>query len=558
MNRREFLFPSKQGRSASPINEPLQTQSNDLTPYAGPWDDAHLHHLLRRSMFGVPPAQFQAAKALGSMSAVVAKLLECADLSKVPLPAQPAPYITDFYIPNRQKDSQATITNTGRQDNTRTQELVNWWFDLICKENLSIREKMTLFWTNHFVTGSTIVNSTAYMYTYLQTCRANALGNFKTFAQTISTDPAMLVYLNGNQNYVTGTGKNQKSFINENFAREVMELFTLGLNDPKTGLPNYTETDIQNSARALTGWRPTQAAPFIGVLNDGTNGTLSLHDTGSKTFLGQTGNWGLPDIINIIFEQGTPAGYTPAYFICSELYANFVYYVPNPTVVDAMATLMLANNFDIASVMSALLMSDHFYDASVIGAQLKSPAEYMGSLVREFGLTYPAWDATDPQPPAGIDTTTTLTTYKDTNPSISIMTTVMMANALGQALLNPPNVKGWPGAHNWISTGTFQNRENYTIGILNNSYTNAKQGWALGFNPDTYANQIANAGGISAELLSQALEDTSLGFTLGPLESGDLDKDIQGVYKNPNYQYNTGGVKAFALYLAGLPEFQLL
>ena len=104
----------------------------------------------------------------------------------------------------------------------------------------------------------------------------------------------------------------------------------------------------------------------------------------------------LTDIINTIFDQGTPKGYSAAYFICQKLYANFVYYVPNPTVVDAMATVMLQDNFEVAPVMKALLSSAHFYDVNVIGAQLKSPAEYMGSLVREFALTYPSFNTADP------------------------------------------------------------------------------------------------------------------------------------------------------------------
>lgn len=503
-------------------------------------------------MFGVPPAQFQAAKALGGMPAVVAKLLECSDTTKVPLPAQPSPYMTfadTFYVKG---DTQVTSSNKARLDTMRSQELVNWWFDLMMKENLSLREKMTLFWTNHFVTGTQTVNRNGYMYTYLQTCRANALGNFKSFTRAIATDPAMLVYLNGNQNYKIGNS----SYINENFAREVMELFTLGINDPKTGLPNYTETDIQNSARALTGWQPTVTPPFVGVLWDGTNGTKNYHDSGTKTFLGQTGNFGLTEIIDIIFSQGTPAGYTAAYFLCSKLYANFVYYVPNPQVVDAMATLMVANSFEIAPVMQALLMSDHFYDVSVIGAQLKSPVEYVGSLVREFGLTYPAWDGTDP-----VGKTPDVNgniQYTDMNPTLTLITSSILSSSQGQQLLNPPNVKGWPGGHNWISTGTFQGRENQTNQILNNGYINAKQNWNLSFSPDIYANQIPNAQSLSSSALSQALEDTSLAFTLGPVESGDLKKDISKTYPDPNYKYNAADVKGFAMYLASLPEFQLI
>ncbi len=538
--------------------EPLQTESADLSPYTGAWGDTQLRHLLRRAMFGVPQSQFDAAKALGSMNAVVSKLLEAQDVNKVPLPPPPASWVNGLPTDPKVSDPGGAV-NLNRLYNTRIVEIGNWWFDLMVQENLSIREKMTLLWTNHFVTGSLTVQHPGYMYTYLQTCRQYALGNFKNFAYAISIDPAMLIYLNGNQNYIVGT----KSYANENYARELMELFTLGILDPKTGLPNYTETDIQNSARALTGWKPTVKAPFIGWLQNGVNtnpdtGTVpqNEHDTGTKTFLGQTGNWGLQDILNIIFQQGTPPGYTSAYFVCQKLYEEFVYYIPNPSVVDAMAQLMLANNFEIAPVMQALLTSAHFYDPNVIGAQLKSPAMYAGSLVREFGLTYPAFDPTDP-PIKSTDPNTHYNTYTDTNPTLTLITQVIMANAGGQQLLNPPNVKGWPGGHNWISTGTFQARESESYIALNNGYVNTKSNINLAFNADMYARQIQNAAGLSSQALSQALEDLSLAFTLGPLEAGDLQKDISATYPDPNYKYDPTDVKGFAVYLTSLPEFQL-
>jgi len=553
--------------AGSASGKPLETESNDLTPYSGPWGDTQLRHLLRRSMFGVPPAQFATAKALGGMNAVVDKLLAASDTTKVPLPPEPNAYMHDYLIPSR--TDQTVNMNHQRLDSMREQQLINWWFDLMVQEDLSIREKMTLFWTNHFVTGYQAVQATGFMYTYLNTCRANALGNFKTFAQTIAQDPAMIVYLNSNQNYVIG----KTSHINENFARELMELFTLGILDPHSGTthynqPNYTEADIQNSARALTGWQPsiyymsgsvtTPTAPFIGVLWDGTGNTKAWHDTGTKTFLSQTGNFGLSDIINIIFEQGTPAGYTPAFFICQELYQNFVYNTLNLSadqlsVIDAMARLMVQNNFDITPVMRALLSSAHFYDVNVIGAQLKSPAEYMGSLVREFALTYPAFETSDPLK-TGVDGTG-VDIYADPNPTLSLITSGIMGASQGQQLLDPPNVKGWPGGHNWVSTGTFQQRENYSYAIIAPAVTIKNY---PGFSPDLYAGQIPNDTTLTDTALSQALEDTSLAFTLGPIEGGAAKAAISALYQDPNYKYDPADIRTFAQYLTGLPEFQLL
>ncbi|HET6401548.1 MAG TPA: DUF1800 family protein [Candidatus Kapabacteria bacterium] len=538
----------------------LRTLSADLSPYTGAWGDTQLRHLLRRAMFGVPESQFVAAQALGSMDAVVTQLLACQNLTNDPLPSLLSPTVT---WPNNFPTNYPAGSNNALNQATlmayEVIETVNWWFDQMMQENLSIRQKMTLMWTNHFVTGSATVNIPAYVYTYLITCMKNALGNFKNFASAISIDPAMLLYLNGNQNYVINEKNGTiKPYINENYARELMELFTLGINFPGTSTPNYTQDDVENNARALTGWRPTITAPFVGQFNS------ALHDSTNKTFLGQTGKWALSDVIDIIFQQptasyppgapsGFPQGYTAAYWACQTIYKTFVYYNPNitdpnGTVRDAMARLMLSppnpyKPFDIAPVLQAMLTSAHFYDPSVIGAQIKSPAEFAGSLVREFGLTYPTFVPTDPsvkgQNSQGLDE------YTDTNPALSYLTNAIMNNSQGQQLLNPPNVAGWPGGENWLSAGSFQGRQNFSNAILNKKTP-------LTFNENTYADQIANAGTLAEGVLFSDLENVSLEFTLGPIESGALAPD-------PSKTDDVIGtqVPSFAPAMAQLPEFQL-
>ena len=525
-------------RGHLPTGQPIGTLSDTLAPYTGTWGDVQIYHLLRRTMFGVPESQFQDAKALGSMNAVVAALLACQDTSKVPLPAKFATWLDDF--PSF-TGSTTDMLNVATLEAYKLAELENWWFDQMMQENLSIRQKMTLLWTNHFVTGSQTVFIASYVYTYLMTCMTNALGNFKDFASAISIDPAMLVYLNGNQNFVFGS----QSFVNENYARELMELFTLGLFDPKTGKPNYTESDVQSSARALTGWQPSTSAPFIGQFNP------SLHDTSNKTFLGQTGKWALQDIINIIFEQGTPAGYTAAYWACQKLYQEFVYYVPNKSVVDAMAMVMLQNNFEIAPVMQALLSSAHFYDANVIGAQIKGPAQYMGTLVREFALSYPAFNPA--KPPVTSTDKSGLNTYGDPNPTLSILTGI--CNQQGQELLNPPNVKGWPGGESWLNAGSFSNREEYSAIIVSGALDNKTYNgvtYNLAFSPSQYATKVPNEGSLNEGQLFSALEELSLAFTLGPIESGALAPD-----PTSTTDLIDNAVPSFALSLPQLPEFQL-
>jgi uncharacterized protein (DUF1800 family) len=569
------LFP-KSARGASSVNalnvvknasgragsgaRTLGTLSEDLTPYTGAWGDTQLRHLLRRCMFGVPESQFQSAlqtAPFGSvatvpMNAIVTKLLACQDLATVPIPA---PFATWLSNP---------IPTNPNLLYMEVQEIVNWWFDLMMQENLSIRQKMTLMWTNHFVTGSSTVLVSAYVYTYLMTCMTNALGNFKTFAYDISIDPAMLYYLNGNTNYWT----TKNNDVNENYAREVMELFLLGINFPNTTIPNYTQNDVEANAQALTGWTPTITAPFVGQFNS------KRFDSNPKTFLGQTGNWALQDVINIIFQQptaasatllglpaGFPEGYTSAYWACQTIYKEFVYYNPevtdpNHTVIDAMARLMLNppspyNPFDIAPVLQSLLTSQHFYSDEVIGAQIKSPCEYMGSLVREFGLTYTAFVPSDP-PDSGTKDGNGNDEYTDTNPTISVMTNLIMNTALGQQLLNPPNVAGWPGGENWLSAGSFQNRQNYSDLILSGYFVNSKKNWNLAFSPTNYTANIPNAGTLAEGVLFSDLEDGSLAFSLGPIETN-------GLTPNPTKTDDVidTAVPTFAAGLAQLPEFQL-
>ncbi len=556
--------PSSGGRIGK---QPIRPMSEDLTSYTGVWSETQLWHLLRRCMFGVPESQFLAAQQIAPfglvattpMNAIVTKLLACQNLTNVPLP------VLSSSPPTPEAWLQTIPTGNPNLLAMEIQEIENWWFDQMMQENLTIRQKMTLMWTNHFVTGSAMVQISAYVYQYLITCMTNALGNFQTFATAISQDPAMLLYLNGNQNYWTSKSND----INENYAREVMELFTLGITFPGTQIPNYTQDDIEYSAQALTGWAPTTTYPFVGQFNS------ARHDPNSKTFLGQTGNFAMSDILSIIFQQptaasatllglpsGFPEGYTSAYWACQRIYKTFVYYDPtvtdpNGTVRDAMAQLMLNppspyKPFDIPPVLQALLTSEHFYDASVIGAQIKSPAEYVGSLVREFGLTYPAFDPSDP-PATGNKDGNNNPTYTDTNPTLSIMTNVIMNVSQGQQLLNPPNVAGWPGGENWLSAGTFQGRQTYSDLILGSTtFVNSGKNWDLQFSADTYANQIASASTLAEGVLLSDLEDVSLAFTLRPIESAELAPD-------PTKTDDVIGtqVPTFAPALSQLPEFQL-
>lgn len=533
------------GGSANP--QPLQTASNDLTPYTGTWGDRQIMHLLRRAMMGMPYTQFQTAKGMAGMTAVVDKLLE-----DRPAPQKPGVWVDQIYVADRNiqdpDERQKDFQNKQQFNRMILMSLDSWWLDLIVKEQLSIREKMTMLWSNHFVTGSQVVNHAAYMYTYNQMLRRNALGNMRTFAFEMTTDPAMLIYLNGNQN----TYRQNKNNINENFGRELMELFTLGIFDPKTGENNYTETDIQEAARALSGWQPTIVAPFVGQFN------ANLHYPDNVTFFGDTGKFGAQDILDRIFAK--KGGYNSAYFICSKIYEHFVYYVPNPSVVDTMAELLVASNWELKPVMAALLESAHFYDAEVMGAQLKSPVELIGSLIREFNLGIPAYNGAEP-PVDRVDANG-YNVYRDLNPTHSYLIN-FMGRYLGQELLNPPNVAGWPGGRVWINTGTLPQRK--TIPSLAVQFPNfftgtgGRKAAKITFEPVNWAETIPNAQELSSSEITNALTDFVLALDLGPVESGLLESII-----NPNnlpqvdFYLDDGNVSRFAQGIVTLPEFQLV
>lgn len=563
------IIPGYSARDLDADPQPLATQSNDLTLYSGAWTDTTLRHLLRRAMFGVPLAQFQAAQALGSMSAVVDKLL-----SDLPLPPKPASYVdliaqpdaADLADPNYGK--YIAGQDAQRLETLRQAQVVNWWMDLIVKENLSIREHMTLLWSNHFVTGTDVVPLTALTYTYNQMLRRNALGNMKSFVHDVSVDPAMLIYLNGNQNYdgtpPGGTRGGKGLNINENYARELQELFTMGIFDPDDGVtPNYSETDVQQAAKALTGWGPTATAPFQGVFYPAS------HNNDQKTYLGQTGNWALDDIINIIFTYKGPngnhdPGYTTAYWFCQKIYMEFVYYVPNPDVVKAMAALMLQSNWDVKPVMKALLQSDHFYDAVVQNAQLKSPVNFIASLIREFGLTYTPFDPTDPPWDGSSRDNNKVKKYTNPNVSLSYLAFSVSGTSLGQLLLQPPNVKGWPGGHNWISTGTFQQRETYSnIFLINPPALDGGtkvSGIKLEFlNPAIWAQALPNFANLKSHEIAIALTNILLNKALGPNESGTLYSSLNAQnLPDSDFYLTDKNVSDFAIALANLPEFQLV
>ncbi len=272
-----------------------------------------------------------------------------------------------------------------------------WLSEMINSED-QLREKMSLFWHGHF--ACRVINI-YFQQQLLQVIRENALGNFGDLLREVSKSPAMLSFLNNQQN--------RKQHPNENFAREVMELFTMGRG-------NYTETDVKEGARAYTGWGFNQSGEFIF--------RPFTHDTGVKTFLGKTGNFDGDDIIDIILEQKATA-----YFITQKIYKYFVNENMDNEKIAPLAERFYQNNYDIKKLMSDIFTSDWFYEEKNIGNRIKSPVELIVGIRRLIPMEL-------------------------NRPELQLL----FERILGQVLFYPPNVAGWPGGKNWIDSSALMFR----------------------------------------------------------------------------------------------------
>jgi len=431
MDRRSFLTGWASAATDKAIPAPAKfssqsshdrTLSTGLEPWVptttDPWDAVRAGHLLRRTMMLPKWSELAQIAAMTPSDAV--DLL----LNTPSAPADPS-MANDVTTSLKGLDS-PLISAMEAQWTADDEALKTWFANVLLNSPLSIVEKMTLFWNGHFTSqfdaSDTYVIATL-LFRQNKLFRNTGLLNFKDLAFNTTLDGAMLVYLGGDQNFA---GK-----ANENYARELMELFTMGFGS------GYTEGDVKEGARILTGWHSAQFSdyPFPnGIFN--TYFTAADHDTGSKNYLGVTfpaivdadnteflvKKNEIQGLINAIFK-GYPQAV--ATFICSKIYQFFIY--SNPTgsdanVISEMATLLITNNFDIKPVMSALLKSAHFFDNANIGCQIKTPAEFIIGIARQFGYA---------------------TNMADN------MTTIL------QELFNPPNVSGWTGWHDWITTNTY-------------------------------------------------------------------------------------------------------
>ena len=358
-----------------------------------PWTRALAIHLYRRMAFGAGTETIQAALASSPTDLVRNAVTEAVNL---PLP--PAP---PFAGRTQAQYGLALLESTLEKDG-----LAREW--VIQLQTGGLRERMAFFWHNHFVTRFDAYESSSYTYQYQRLLRVHAVGNFREFVREIGLTPAMLVFLNGSENVAASP--------NENYARELYELFTLGDGN------GYTQADIVETARALTGytnvteaWGPIEFDP-------------ATHDNGQKTIFGRTGNWGYADVIRILFEE---RGRQIATFIAGKIYRNFVNPTPAPTVIADLAQVLLDNDWELAPLLENLFNSEHFYDAANISTIIQGPIEHTLITYNELGVQLNG---------------------------LSVFSVWAGAGNQGQVVFSPVDVAGWPGNRSWINTTSLAER----------------------------------------------------------------------------------------------------
>lgn len=354
-------------------------------------EDIQIPHLLRRAGFGATPRELEGYRDEGFEGAVHS-LLNYQASPKDPMSGPPP---IPMAYSRRAIDDELYI-------------LADWWLDRMARTTRPLEERMTLFWHNHFATGYSKVENGYLMYQQNEFLRSNALGNFRDILAGITSDGAMLVWLDGNAN-----GKVDP---NENYSRELMEVFT-------TGRGPYTEADVQAGARIFTGY--SVGADGSGIFHP------EQHDDGVKTYLGKTGDWMPGDAIDILAARPETAAN-----LSTELFEFFAYPGPPAGVVAELSDLYFESDYSVMALVEAILTSDEFVSEEAYLANVKGPAEYVATALRSLSATA--------VPLSGAAT----------------------IDSQGQLLFDPPSVFGWPSGMGWINSGSLVERYNFPLNLM--------------------------------------------------------------------------------------------
>ena len=411
---------------------------NDLTPIsAKDWNRDFAAHLLERAGFGGTPAEIDALAKMTPAQAI-ARLVryEGTDVSHMPAfdesgirdpglepfpPSRPA--VTDM----AKKNGEALGIKVKPSGNRPLQPIVDeffywlrasaletnrvayWWANRMLTSPRPLQEKMALFWHGHYAVNEPKVRDYRKLLGELMLYENHGTGNFRDLMVAMAEDPGMLTFLDA--------GVNVKGAANENFAREIMEMFTMGVG-------HYSEKDVREAARAFTGWNYVDLKFVV---------NKDKHDDGEKTFLGKTGNFDGVQIIDIIMQQPVTADY-----IAGKLYRFFVRDNPSPELQKKLGAVLRNSHYEIAPLLEAMFLSRDFYSPASVGTHIKSPVELAVSTYKKLGLE-------------------NIPGEPDFNSSTS---------ALGQRLFSPPTVAGWAGGRSWITPGLLLERGNFARDVL--------------------------------------------------------------------------------------------
>lgn len=528
------------------------TPTSGIEQYSGPWSRKQVNHLVKRTMFG--------AKKSDVDFFLTKTLTQSVDIIVSPLIAQPDPplnnYTQAYGTPDPDVPAGQTWVNAnfGDVEYNRNASLNCWWHSLMFTQNQSIVEKMTLFFHNLLVTSFEAVEKARWGYINIKTYRQNCLGNYKTLIKLATLDPQMLRYLNGHYNTRTSP--------DENYARELQELFTLGVG------AGYSEADIQQAAKVLTGFRSNSASPPSDVYYF----DAPKHDTGNKTFSqfynfnvitgGATEAAALAELdalLNMIFAREEVAK-----FICREIYRFFVHYNIDTTiennVIVPLANIFRNGNYEIMPVMKTLLKSQHFYDVLSNGGMIKSPVDFLVGLCREYNMAIPPLSQVAQY-------------YEVFN---RIRTEAILQD---QEILNPPNVAGWnpyyqsPAFHRiWVSANTLQKRNKFSDRMTGSGYTS--QGFTMKLDLLAFTATLSNPGNpnvliqdVIDQLLREDLSASTKTFLKDFLLTGQMNDDYWTTAWSNYVQAptNTAYINIVKTrltnlykYIMNMPEYQLM
>ncbi|HEY0384091.1 MAG TPA: DUF1800 domain-containing protein [Candidatus Elarobacter sp.] len=435
------MLPPKLDTSTDPqvgFRPPGALDPAPLAPYAGRFSNRHAAHLLRRAGFGGSAADVARVASLGPSGAVDSLLHPISPEADFPL--YPDPVV--LYDPKKARQAAQL-----------------WWLDRMLRTNRPLAEKMTLFWHGHFATAVGKVQP-QYMVAQINLFRQLALARFPVLLSATTRDPAMLIWLDNRAN--------AKAHPNENYAREVMELFALGLG-------NYTEDDVKEAARAFTGWTldKNQQAAFV----------PARHDDGIKTVLGKSGRLDADDVVAIVVAQPVHQR-----FLARKLLEFFVYSDPEPELIEGLSQTYALSGFDVAKTVGTILRSNVFFSPRAYRAIPKSPIELAIGTLRYIGAT------TVP-------------------PNL-----IYQLARMGQEPLNPPSVKGWDGGPAWINTSTMLARFNFVNGLMAQTAP-GKNGVAAVPAPNISPDDIVRRTGMDAAKVAQTI--------VGGVAQDDVTSDVR-------------------------------